>query len=364
MTMPASRAVVIPFGVPKEGRGLGLGLAALVHGLVLTGTFEPPTEGHGTIQLLAFDARDGRTRARLDAPVDGEHAGATLVGALEQLWSRVGGEMGAVQGINELAWEPLESVLRAERCALHDPIRGGPHDRLAAMLHLGRAIGDAPEARYPAARLAAIALETASGQTLDPRLASATMRALERAAEDAPGHVELIEALAALLLRLGNHQEAERRARTAIRIAPGRVRPYALLARALQARRDTHGALAALDGGLAAAAGDPQLCAERGAILAASGDVEAAAAAWRAALARDPIHPAAFEGLASVALRARDAITAQSLVDAALVDPRAHPDVLRRAVQLSLGSEAEGLARASRLARLCERILSSAPDDA
>jgi hypothetical protein len=27
-------AVVIPFGVPTEGRGLGLGLAALLHGFV------------------------------------------------------------------------------------------------------------------------------------------------------------------------------------------------------------------------------------------------------------------------------------------------------------------------------------------
>ena len=26
------RAVIIPFGVPPEGKGLGLGLAALVHG--------------------------------------------------------------------------------------------------------------------------------------------------------------------------------------------------------------------------------------------------------------------------------------------------------------------------------------------
>ena len=34
MALPTStpRAVVIPFGVPAEGRGLGLGLAALVHG--------------------------------------------------------------------------------------------------------------------------------------------------------------------------------------------------------------------------------------------------------------------------------------------------------------------------------------------
>jgi hypothetical protein len=30
--MPGPRAVVIPFGVPADGKGLGLGLAALIHG--------------------------------------------------------------------------------------------------------------------------------------------------------------------------------------------------------------------------------------------------------------------------------------------------------------------------------------------
>jgi tetratricopeptide (TPR) repeat protein len=55
---------------------------------------------------------------------------------------------------------------------------------------------------------------------------------------------------------------------------------------------------------------------------------------------------------------------AQSMVDAALATPRAPPDVLRRAVQLAIAGEGEGLARASRLARLCERLLQHAPDDA
>jgi tetratricopeptide (TPR) repeat protein len=232
------------------------------------------------------------------------------------------------------------------------------------MLHFGRAIADAPEARFPAERLAAIALDTVTGHPLDPRLASAATRALQRAAEDAPGHVELVEALAALLLRLGHHDEAERRTIAAIAIAPGRARLYALLAQALQARRDTSGALAALQAGLAEAAGDPLLCAARGTILAARGDFDAAAAAWRAALARDPVHPGAFDGLASLALRSRDAVMAQSMVDAALASPRAPPDVLRRAVQLAIAGEGEGLARASRLARLCERLLQHAPDDA
>jgi len=414
--MSGPRAVVIPLGVPDEGRGLGLGLAALMHafvhvegggvaiaqlharrndqpadtaptpveafvppnawrdisgrgetpagiGVVLTGAFEPPVEGHGTIQLLAFDARDGITRARVDAPVDDARAGESLVAALEQLWSRLGGEIGALGGLRELDWEPLESVLRAERCALHDPLRGGPHDRLAAMLHLGRAIGDAPSARYPCERLAALALETATGAALDPKLASAAARALERAVDDAPGHVELVEALAALRLRLGQPRDAERRLNAALALAPGRARLYALLSQALRAQGQLDAALATVHAGMAEAGGDPLISAERGMVLAARGDLVGAGAAWREALARDPVHPAAFGSLAALAVRAGDATTAQSLVDAALAASRVHPDVLRRAVQLALAAESDGIARAARVARLCERLLELTPGD-
>jgi tetratricopeptide (TPR) repeat protein len=407
-------AVVIPFGVPNEGRGLGLGLAALVHafahvegagiaiaqlhgrrndepvdatpspveafvppaawrdiagearsavGVVLTGAFEPPGEGDGTIQLLAFDARDGKTRARVDARFDEAQAGASLVGAFEQVWALLGGELGVLQGLRELAWEPLESVLRAERCALHDPLRGGPHNRLAAMLHLGRAISDAPGARYPVERLAALALETATGPVLDARLAAAAARALTRAVDDAPMHVELVEALAALQLRLGQPREAERRLNAAIAIQPKRARLYALLSQALRAQGNLDGALAALEPGLAEARGDPLLCAERGMVLAARNDLVGAGVAWREALSCDSVHPTAYGSLAALALCIGDTTAAQSLVDAALASQSAHPDVLRRAIQLALATEGEGIARASRVARLCTRLLDAVPGD-
>lgn len=420
--MASPRAVVIPFGVPTEARGLGLGLAALVHacvhvdgggvaiaqlharrkdepsdrppspveafvppaawkdiagrgetppgvGVVVTGAFEPPLEGHGALQLLAFDARDGHTRARVDAALDGLHAGASLVGAIEQLGARLGVEIGALGAVRELDWESLESVLRAERCALHDPLRGGPHDRLAAMLHLGRAIGDAPEARYPVERLASIALETAMGPALDAKLAAAAARALSRAVEDvggggeAPARVELVEALAALELRLGQARDAERHLNAALAQTPGRARLYALLSQSLRAQGHLDGALAALQSGRVEAGSDPVLAAERGLVLAARGDLPGAAAAWREALAANPVHPASFASLASLAMRMQDATTAQALVDAALAAPRPHPDVLRRAVQLALASEGEGIARASRVGRLCERLLEAVPDE-
>ena len=279
--------------------------------VVVTGAFEPPLDGHGTLQLLAFDARDGKERARVDAPLDGAHAGASLVGAFEQLGARLGGEIGALGGLRDLDWEPLESILRAERCALHDPLRGGPHDRLAAMLHLGRAIGDAPLARYPAERLASIALETAMGQTLDAKLAEAAARALDRAVEDAPRSVELVEALAALEVRLGRARDAERRLNAALARPPSARACYALLSQALRAQGNLDAALAALQAARAEAGRDPLLVTERGVVLAARGDMMGAAAAWRAALERDPVHPAAFADLAALALRHQDAVTAQ-----------------------------------------------------
>jgi hypothetical protein len=188
--MPTPRAVVIPFGVPDDGRGLGLGLAALVHSFaqidgesvalaqllararkppaeaddddeerepedarpapaeaspveafvppqawkdltgngaappevsfVVTGAFEPPTDGRGLIQLLVFGAKDGRTHAKVEAHVDGENAGQALIAALEEAWSQLPGELGqlgTVREIGDIMLVALQIVLRADRCA-------------------------------------------------------------------------------------------------------------------------------------------------------------------------------------------------------------------------------------------------------
>lgn len=416
MSEPAA-CVVIPFGVPTGGTGLGLGLAAAVHssvrmagasvgiarlqvanreiaaaatapplevfmtpdawremasrgdrpsgiGTVLTGTFEPPLEGEGAIRLLAFDARDGRTRATVDARVDSEHAGESLIGAIEQLWSQLGGDIGALSGLRDLSWEVLESVLRAERCALHDPARGCPHDGLAAMLHFGRAIVDAPGAVYPARRLAVVALETAGTPGCQSSVSFAAMRVLEGAVADASKPFELVESLGALLMRLGKAEEAEKRMNAAIVAAPERARPYAILAQALRSQGKLEGALGALDQGLSSAQADVALHVERGAVLVALGDTEGALLAWRQALALDPLNPAAFGPVAEVAIRRRDVDLAQSLVDSALAASDAHLDILRGAIRLVLGSEADGLPRAARLSTLCQRVLDRNANDA
>lgn len=439
--MASPRAVVIPFGVPDDGRGLGLGLAALVHSFaqidgesvalaqllahkapparkneedseedvdaaaeeeaqasspgepgpveafvpprawkdltgsgsepagvsfVVTGAFEPPTDGRGLIQLLVFEAKDGRTRAKVEATVDGENAGRAVLEALVDLWSQldVATELGTVRDIGDLSWEALESVLRAERCALHDPLRGGPYDRLAAMVHLGRAIGDAPDARFPASRLAALALDVAAFASADRKLADAALRALERATEDAPNNVDLLEAIAALMLRLGKKDDAEKRALDALEIDPDRPGLYALLSEARRARGDLEGALSAIEDGLLHGADDPLLNTERGIVLAERGNMAEAERAWRMVLDERPLYPPAFTSLAGLVMERRDAIAGARLVDDALARGPAHPDVLKRAIQLSLAAEPEGIARAARVGKLAHSLVDRCPNDA
>jgi tetratricopeptide (TPR) repeat protein len=181
---------------------------------------------------------------------------------------------------------------------------------------------------------------------------------------DAPTCAELVEALGALQLRLGRVRDAELSMSAAIAASPERIRPYAILSQALRAQGSLDGALAALHAAPAKASDDPFFAVERGMLLTARGNLEGAAAAWREALARDPVYPAAFCGLAALALRSRDPTLAEPLVDAALAASVVHPDVLRRAVALALAMEAPGIARASRVSRLCVRLLERVPADA
>jgi tetratricopeptide (TPR) repeat protein len=425
--MTVSHAVIIPFGVPIEARGLGLGLAALFHGftsvqgqvvglaqlhararedagardgtgpvplagpvetflapdawrelaggagsggglsevsLVVTGTFEPPGEGKGMITLLAFDAKNGTTRARAEAHIDGTRAGETLLAAFDEVWGKVGGALGPVRDIGDLGWEVLESLLRAERCVLHDPLRNGPHDTLAAMLHLGRAVGDAPLARFPVGRLALVALETATSSMFDPRLANAALRALDRATLDASAQPELMEATAALHARLGNSRLAEVHASAAIDLAPERARPYAILSEARRAHGDLDGALHAVDAGLRQVRDDGLLATERATVLAQRGDLAGAELGWKRVLSRDSVYPSAFVSLADVAAHRNDLTLAQTLVDEALAAPHARPEVLRRAIQLAVATEPEGMSRAARIAKLASSLVARAPGDA
>jgi tetratricopeptide (TPR) repeat protein len=417
MTSPKTEtaAVVVPFGVPNDRRGLGLGLAALVHGfarirgehvalaqlfgkrtdepdappgpveafippqawrdlagqgnapgdvkIVLTGAFEPPDESGGLLRLMAFDARDGVMRSQAEVQVDGDHAGAAIVEAVEKVWAGLG-EVGDLHALGDLRWDALESVLRAERCALHDPSRGGPHDRLAAMLHLGRAIEDAPAARYPAGRLAVIALDAALGPAADPKLAEAAVRAVARASLDAPDQPDLLEAAAALHVRMGHSLEGEATALAGIARDPARPRLYALLSEARRARGDLEGARRAVEDGLRRAPTDAPLGVELGMVLAAQGDLLGAERAWQGVLSREPAYPPAFVSLAGLASRRGDALAAEALVDLALSAREAHPEVLRCALRLAHAAEIQSVARGARVGTLARALLARVPDDA
>jgi tetratricopeptide (TPR) repeat protein len=401
--------------VPNERRGLGLGLAALVHGftrlrgepvalaqifgkradepdaapgpveafippnawrdlagqgnapgdvkIVLTGAFEPPDDGGGVLRLLAYDARDGGTRAQAEVHIDGERAGEAIASALEKVWGPVG-ELSELLALKELRWDALESVLQAERCALHDPVRGGPHDRLAAMLHLGRAIEDAPAARYPAGRLAVLALDAAHAPAPDRKLAEAALRAVSRAAADAPDQPDLLEAAAALHLRLGQSLEAEATALAGLAREPTRARLYVLVSEARRARGDAEGARRAVEEGLVRATPDAALGVEHGLVLASVGDPFGAERAWQEVLARVPLYPAAFVHLAGLVASRQDPVAAEALVDQALASKDAHPEVLRCALRLAHGAEAAGVARAARIASLSRALLAKVPEDA
>lgn len=418
-------AVVIPFGVPASGSGLGVGLAALLHScsqihgeqialaqlfarpsdgspsnsptpvethlfprawrdlvaggnappnvpVVVTGAFEPPGDGPGLIHLVAFDGTSGELRARVEAHLDARSAGATIVEAFRELCGSVDGDIGSFHEIGELGWDSLESVLRAERCVLVDPVRGGPHDRLAAMAHLGRAIGDSPGARFPAGRLAALAIDTAVGSFSSARLTEAALRALTRATEDAPGQADLLEATAALYGYLGNPVEAEARALDALGASPDRSRLYVVLSESRRVRGDLEGALAALDCGMArppqtnelARMNEAILLTERGLVLAAQGEHDAAENAWREAMTRDPSRSPAFMHLASLAVQREDGNAATALVDHALAARSSHPEIVRRAIALAMTAESEGLARAARIAALARKLMERVPGDA
>src|SRR5215468_8397708 len=69
--MASPRAVVIPFGVPDDGRGLGLGLAALVHSFA-----QIDGESVALAQLLARAQKAPEPTEEDDEPADAPPAPA------------------------------------------------------------------------------------------------------------------------------------------------------------------------------------------------------------------------------------------------------------------------------------------------
>ncbi len=408
----ATRALVIPFGVPDAGKGLGLGLASLVHAFariedgdvalaqirkhgndggvtgvveafvtgaqwrampgaedtpahvstVLTGAFEPPRDGRGAFSVLAFDAKTGEPRCKLDVVLDADGAGRSIVTTLASLCARVDGDVGALRGLEGLNWDALESVIMAETWRVRALSGADPSGVVAALAHLGRAVSEARDSSFPAERLATVAIEMARGPADDRTLESA-LRTLSLAREDSPAAL-LDVASAALCLRLGRAQEAIAHAEQAIERDTARALPHALLSEARRARGDLAGAHRAIHAAVALDENDPFVRNERAVLLLASGDVLGAQVEWQKILTNHPGHLAAFASLTTIALDRGDVSLAQSVVDHAL-SIRAHAPVemLRRAVQVALQVEPASVARGSRLASLLRAVVEREPRD-
>jgi tetratricopeptide (TPR) repeat protein len=418
-----TRAVVVPFGVPDESSGLGLGLASVLHAfavvggqnvalaqlfsaanedaaggtsgpraeaksvealipphawkdlaargsapndvdLVLSGGFEPPRDGaRGQLDVIIFEAKTGIVRARQGGAVDEAHAGRDLSQVLSALFAEVGGGLGSMEELQELSWEPLESVLQAERCLAPRPNHNAAYDGLAAMAHLERAVGEAPGARYPAGRLAVVALETALGSLSDTKLADAALRSLSRAATDAPEQLDLVEATAALELRLGRVEQVEARLAPLAELKVLRPRVYTLLSEVYRATNRLRDAERVVRRGVSLCPPDPVLGSEHGIVLHAAGDTIEARAAWMDVLGHFPLFPTAFTHLADAVLEGGDTRSASRMVDDALNANRVHPEVLRKARSIIERCEAPGLPRASRTLKLTTALRDVLPQD-
>jgi tetratricopeptide (TPR) repeat protein len=415
---------VVPFGVPDESSGLGLGLASVLHAfavvggqnvalaqlfaaanedasggppstraeaksvealipphawkdlaargsaptdvdLVLSGGFEPPRDGaRGQLDVIIFEAKTGVVRARQGGAVDEAHAGRDLSQVLSALFAEVGGGLGSMEELHELSWEPLESVLQAERCLAPRPNHDASYDGLAAMAHLERAVGEAPDARYPAGRLAVVALETALGSLSDTKLADAALRSLSRASIDAPEQLDLVEATAALELRLGRIAQVEARLAPLAERKVVRPRVYTLLSEVYRATGRLRDAERLIRRGVALCPKDPVLGSEHGIVLHAAGDTIEARAAWMEVLAHFPLFPTAYTHLADAVLEGGDTRYASRMVDDALNATRVHPEVLRKARSIIERCEAPGLPRASRTIKLTAALRDVLPQDA
>lgn len=421
----AGRAVVVPFAVPEDARDLGLGVAALLHAfsrvegrnmalaqllsreregaeprpveafvspsawrdlagtapnrdevsLVVTGQLEPPVDGRGTLRVVVFEPGSGSVVADEEGSLGDDEAGRDVIAVLSRLGDAVSLDLGAAGDIVGLGWDALESVLFAERCILHNPLRGGAHDRLASLVHLERAVSEAPEAPLPAGRLAAVALDLVLSSPDDERLAAAAERALVRAVGDAPEHPSLHEALGALHMRRGAIDAAEAHVLAALERDPHRPRLHVIAAEARRARGRHAEALEGLDRALVHCPDDPLVLTERAVTLLESGDKAAALQGLGAVLEAHQGFPPALMTLLGIATRDADRALVEKLACEAAACPDLPAEVARRVLRLltnvagdaqkspeSLENSLAEHERAECMVRLASRIVAEGTD--
>lgn len=337
----------------KTMSGRSNDLAQMRIDLLVTGRFEAPEEGSGQAELVAFVPASGDVVFHTESLFSDHDAGAGLVRILQELAATLGFDVGDLEQLATLGWEPLESALRAEAALAGSPSRTEEEGQLAALVHLSRALGDAPSSGYLATRLAALA-EHVFWQR-DPVMVATATRALAAHASDS---YELGCAAAVGQAAAGDAERAAATLRALTRAQPALPRAHALLARLAREGGNAPGALAILD---AAAAHLPEhhplLDNERGIALLDEKRRDEAASVLFTLLDAGLLSRIGWLRLLELARSDGQEALAGRIVDRVLGDVNPSADALAQALELIAHAEPPGVARTERARELAMRVL-------
>ena len=152
--------------------------------VVVTGAFEPPSDGRGMIQLLAFDAHDGSTRAKVEPPSTARARARTSSRRFDELWSASAASAAAGprhrrSRLGRARERPSSGAVRPSRSARATGRTIASRRCCTSGARWGRAGGDGSRPggspRSPSRRR--------WPRAANAKLADAALRALDRAAE-------------------------------------------------------------------------------------------------------------------------------------------------------------------------------------
>ncbi len=362
---------------------------------VITGYLEPPLAGRGMVRVTVFDPTTERVIATAEEDCDEDDCGTAIADVLAKVLPGQERAQNQAPPDNPLAdlrglpWEALAEVLRAEKLLLPEanlPETDAESSRRlsAALLYLGRAVSEAPEAPFPARRLAAVVssvLAQARQGRPDSATVAAARRAILRATQDAPKRPEPAEVAVVAALSEGDLVGAEARALTGLALFPQNPRFPRFLVEIRRERGDHAGAREALD----AAAREPRFATDLGLafeaarLALAEGDFATArrlAAEIATAAPGDVAGPLlladVIDGYAAGPGGRAPAEVPESLQSALAEDLEAYaeaaiasgiPVLLRRAIVLLLTRGVAGAARGALLETLASRYILEVPKD-
>jgi tetratricopeptide (TPR) repeat protein len=349
---------------------------------VITGYLEPPLAGRGMVRVTVFDPTTERVIATAEEDCDEDDCGTAIADVLAKVLPGQNQSENPLADLRGLPWEALAEVLRAEKLLLPEanlPENEAESSRRlsAALLYLGRAVSEAPEAPFPARRLAAVVssvLAQARQGRPDPATVAAARRAILRATQDAPKRPEPAEVAVVAALSEGDLVGAEARALTGLALFPQNPRFPRFLVEIRRERGDHAGAREALD----AAAREPHFATDLGLafeaarLALAEGDFATArrlAAEIATAAPGDVAGPLlladVIDGIASgdapASLQSGLAEDLEAYAEAAIAS--GIPVLLRRAIVLLLTRGVAGAARGALLETLASRYILEVPKD-